>query len=189
MENALPDTYLTGQPLNADTFSELLPKVNKGVSPFTPLIPIGTNADPVQTTVGDENPSKRLDCLEYLLPPPIAKIIKIGSVPSLRPRQLWEGTVIERQNGSFIARVNDRTNPSNPDEVVIFEFDELSQEDKKLVEPGASFYWTIGTERSPAGTIRNVEMVSFRRLPRWSSSSVREAEQEAREIAQLFLSQ
>jgi hypothetical protein len=72
--------------------------------------------------------------------------------------------------------------------LVTFELEEVSPEDKKLVQPGASFYWTIGVEQSPAGQIQNIDRVIFRRLPGWSTSSVREAEREAREIAELFFS-
>ena len=65
-------------------------------------------------------------------------------------------------------------------------FEEVSPEDRKFVRPGASFYWTIGVEKSPAGQITNIDRIYFRRLPGWSASAVREAEQEATEIAALL---
>jgi hypothetical protein len=73
--------------------------------------------------------------------------------------------------------------------LVTFELDEVSPEDKKLVQPGASFYWTIGVERSPAGQIQNIDRVMFRRLPGWRASSVRDAEREAGSIAELLFSE
>jgi hypothetical protein len=189
MENVLQDTYLTGQPLKADTFLEMLQNVKTSGPRLDQSLFAGSNANPSQTTSADESSAKKLDFIDYLVPPPIAKIRRIGPVSILRPRQQWEGTVIERQNGSFVARVSDRTNPSNSDELVTFELEEVSPEDKKLVQPGAAFYWTIGVEQSPARSIRNVEILSFRRLPSWSASSVREAEHEANEIAQLLFSE
>jgi hypothetical protein len=106
--------------------------------------------------------------------------------PTLRLRQLWEGTVISCDAGSFTARVVDRTNPLNPDEAVTFELNEISADDLQLVQPGAAFYWTLGTERSPAGQIRNVNFVNFRRLPNWKESSFREAEKRSERILSLF---
>jgi hypothetical protein len=148
----------------------------------------GINEGLSETAADSQKLPQKPDYLDYLVPPPIVKIDRIGSVSILRPRQQWEGTVVECQGGSFVARVNDRTNPSNSDELVTFEIEEVSPEDRQLVQPGATFYWTIGVEQSPARSIRNVEIVNFRRLPHWSASSVREAEQEARSIAQvLFL--
>ena len=188
MEKTSPDTYLTGQPLKANTFGELLTGTETGIPPIVPDISSGANRSFAQTTANQEKLAKEQEFLAYLVRP-IPKNIRLKPVPTLRARQVWEGTVLERQGNSFVARVNDRTNPSNPDEIVTFELDEISQEDQKLAEPGFSFYWTIGTERSPAGQIRNIAMVNFRRLPYWTTSSVREAEQEAKSIVQQLFSE
>jgi len=184
----LPDTSLTGQPLKADTFASFLPNSNVGKLAISPELSGGARQTFSQTTVDQEQPDNQQQFLSFVTRP-IPKPPNPKPAPTLRPLQLWEGTIIECQNGSFVALVNDRTDPLNPDELVTFESVEVSKEDMKLIQPGASFYWTVGVERSPAGQIRNVEMLNFRRLPGWNASSVREAEQEAREIADLFASE
>jgi hypothetical protein len=55
--------------------------------------------------------------------------------------------------------------PSRP-EFSEFGFDELSNdEDFNLVVEGAVFYWTLGRLKNPAGTLLNVSLLRFRRLP------------------------
>jgi hypothetical protein len=184
----LQDTSLTGQPLKADTFGPSVPGVKLGSLTIGPELSAGTKQSLSQTTVDQEKPANEREFLAFVERPiPRDLHPKVASI--LRQRQLWEGTVTESINGSFVGRVHDRTNPSNSDELVTFELEEVSPEDRKFVRPGASFYWTIGVEKSPAGQITNIDRIYFRRLPGWSASSVREAEQEAREIAALLFSE
>jgi hypothetical protein len=187
MENALPDTYLIGQPLKANTFGEQQqPDVGASLLVFTPLLSMA-NEESSRTMAEQEESSKRLKAYDFVYPPPTGGVVGSEPVARLNPRQAWEGTVIECLGSSFLARVTDRTNPSNPDELVTFDLDEISEEDRKMVEKGSSFYWTIGTERSPAGQIKNVDMVNFRRLPGWKASSFREADREAQDAIRLLL--
>jgi len=184
----LPDTSLSGQPLKADTFDRSFQVAEMSNWRISPELSAGLKQSLSNTTVDQERPDNEREFLAYVTRP-IPKYTRHKIAAILRPRQLWEGTVVECQNGSFVARVIDRTEPSNTDELVTFELDEVSPEDKKLVQPGASFYWTIGVERSPAGQIQNIDRVMFRRLPGWRASSVRDAEREAGSIAELLFSE
>jgi hypothetical protein len=114
-----------------------------------------------------------------------------GRAPRLKTRQLWEGTVTELSNTGFAAVLTDKTNPRNPDEQVIFDFDntEISPEDQKLISPGSSFYWIIGNERTLAGQVKNVSMVQFRRIPAWTERRLATAADRARRIRESFLEQ
>ncbi len=94
----------------------------------------------------------------------------------------------EARNDGFVATLTDKTNPSNPDEQVVFDIGEVSEEDRGFTTVGSSFYWTIGSERMPSGQLKNVSMLQFRRLPAWTRSSVARAEARARNIGQLFRS-
>jgi hypothetical protein len=94
---------------------------------------------------------------------------------SLQIRQLWEGTVTEVRGQAFVAILNDKTQPNSPDEQVEFERFELREEDRSLVEPGAVFYWMIGTERTSSGQVRNISTIELSRLPLWTRSSLRTA--------------
>jgi hypothetical protein len=64
--------------------------------------------------------------------------------------------VVGVEKNEFVAVVNDKTEPSNPEEEVSFDLADVSEQDRSLVQIGASFYWLIGRERTPAGTIRNI---------------------------------
>jgi hypothetical protein len=94
---------------------------------------------------------------------------------TLQIRQLWEGTVTEVRGQAFVAVLTDKTQPNSPDERVEFERFELRNEDRSLVEPGAMFYWMIGTERTASGQVRNISTIELSRLPLWTRSSLKAA--------------
>lgn len=153
--------------------------------PFIGEIEAGGRQSLPQTTVEQKTPASVQEFLKNVVQP-APRPIRIKAESTLIPRQLWEGTVIDCHQDSFVGRVVDLTNPANPDELVTFELGELSSEDRPLVQPGAAFYWTVGVEQTRAGQIKNVDMLNFRRLPAWTSSSIREAEQKAARIANLL---
>jgi hypothetical protein len=188
MENASPDTYLTGQPLKADTFAEQRrPSFESKILVFTSLSNLA-NREVLPATVNKENASDDIKGADFICSPPVGGQLRTEPVARLTPRQAWEGTVVECRADSFLARVTDQTNSANPDELVTFDLDEISEDDRQMVKAGSSFYWTIGTEKSPAGQIKNIDMVIFRRLPRWKNSALRRAEQDAKEAMRLLFS-
>ena len=87
---------------------------------------------------------------------PVQRTLNQGKRAALLTQQLWEGTVVGVEKNEFVAVVNDKTEPSNPEEEVSFDLADVSEQDRSLVQIGASFYWLIGRERTPAGTIRNI---------------------------------
>jgi hypothetical protein len=111
-----------------------------------------------------------------------------GKGPILQTRQLWEGTVTQVSNGGFIAVVSDKTDPTNPQEQVSFDLGDVSDEDHELVRVGSSFYWIIGRERT-GGTVRNVSIVQFRRVPAWTASAMSKASERARRFAEVLRAQ
>jgi hypothetical protein len=112
----------------------------------------------------------------------------VGHAPSLKTRQLWEGTVTDVGKGGFIAVLSDRTDRNNPDEQATFEFDktEISPDDELLLKPGASFYWIIGNEQTVAGQVKNVSMIQFRRVPAWTDHALEIAAKRARLLRESF---
>ena len=120
--------------------------------------------------------------------PPVPLVSK-GSGPTLQIRQLWEGTVIDVRDGQFVATLSDKTSPSNPDEQAVFECSEISFDDRHLVGPGSVFYWAIGTESTPAGQLRNVSSIEFRRVPAWTRSALQRAENRVSHLKELFQSE
>jgi hypothetical protein len=101
-------------------------------------------------------------------------------------KQLWEGTVTELRDETFLAVLNDKSRPDTPAEQVEFESVELRQDDWPLVAPGAVFYWMIGTERTPSGQVRNVSNIEFSRLPVWTRSSLNAASEKGSRVEQWF---
>ncbi len=109
-----------------------------------------------------------------------------GRDPALQTRQLWEGTVVEIHDGRFLATLTDRTNPGNSDEGAAFDYAEVSPEDYGLVVPGAAFYWTIGSERTVGGQVKNISVLQFRRVPAWTKRALTRAAERARHVRKAF---
>ena len=179
MPNGPSTIFLNGQALKAESFSA---KTFEDLPQIRPLVPeITTSAMQVENqrviSQGKAYEAGRL--YEKIVAPKYT----VMATAALKPRQIWEGIVVNCTATKFIARIVDRTNPSNPEEVAEFESEEVSDDDRQLIKPGASFYWTVGTERSPAGQIRNVAIVNFRRTPRWSRASIQKASKRAKAIA------
>jgi hypothetical protein len=104
-------------------------------------------------------------------------VIRKG-VYSVQPRfvslQKWEGVVLEVLDDSFLARLVDLTNGGS-DEEAEFALEEVTPEDRVLVEPGAVFYWNIGYNDSISGQRTRVSEIRFRRLPAWQPEELKEA--------------
>jgi hypothetical protein len=106
--------------------------------------------------------------------------------PTLHAKQVWEGVVTKLTSTDFSAIVRDRTNPLNPEESVVIERDELSPADADLVVEGAAFYWVVGAERTPAGQQKNVSVIQFKRLPRWTDRRIAQAKARVQQLQELF---
>jgi hypothetical protein len=98
--------------------------------------------------------------------------------------QKWEGYVLDVTEDSFRARLVTIEGEGPPQEVEI-PLEELVPEDRKLVEPGAVFYWSIGYLDRPSGRLRT-SLIRFRRLPAWSSRELEKARTEAEKLGALL---
>jgi hypothetical protein len=96
--------------------------------------------------------------------------------------QQWEGVVDGVNDGSFVARLVDRT-AGEPDEEAEFDLAEVPAGDRDLVVPGAVFYWSVGYRTSATGTRLRASIMSFRRLPAWTEAEKGQARERAEEIA------
>lgn len=167
---------------------------------FGSVTPLGVAQKPSRETstlmisVGDQMNQSAIEQTNSPLVPsgatirPRLRVVAPGRITRLKTRQLWYGTVTEINDQGFVAILSDKTNPENPDEQASFEFDlsEISPEDLQLVSLGSSFYWTIGTELSVARQVTNVSRLEFRRMPRWTKSSLARAKNNADQIRELF---
>lgn len=99
--------------------------------------------------------------------------------------QKWEGIVQEIKPKSFIAKLVDLSSNS-PEEVAEFPFEEISDDDKILLEEGAIFYWNIGYQISPSGQKRRTSLIRFRRLPAWHQKDLDRGIKKAEELYALL---
>jgi hypothetical protein len=95
--------------------------------------------------------------------------------------QKWEGVVLEVRSDSFLTRLVDLTLPG-PDEEAEFSLDEVSEEDRPLIRPGAIFYWNIGYHTSYSGQRTRTSLIRFRRLPAWTREELEAAKREAERL-------
>lgn len=92
--------------------------------------------------------------------------------------QSWEGTVLEVEQDSFVARLVDATG-EHPDEEISLSMEELCDFDLELLEPGAILYWTIGYRHQIGGARERVSRIRLRRLPAWTKRQLDEARERA----------
>jgi len=120
----------------------------------------------------------------------------VSGPEELRPRDFgkrglttishWEGVVESVEGRTFHARLtpfqNGRPLPAKI-EYADFDLEELATEsDREFVQPGSVFYWTLGRGKNVAGTVANVSLLRFRRLPAFSDYQERQARSEAQEL-------
>tara|TARA_R110002110_G_scaffold414951_1_gene647103 strand:- start:383713 stop:384252 length:540 start_codon:yes stop_codon:yes gene_type:complete len=101
-------------------------------------------------------------------------------------KQVWNGTVLLVNDSCIEARLQDKTNPSNPDEIAIIPLDEFDESDRRMLEEGALFYWHIGYEDSLKFARRRFSKIRIRRLPLWTHDEIEKAKRVATDEAQFF---
>ena len=102
------------------------------------------------------------------------------------PLQVWEGAVISKEKDSFTARLFDETNEDEGEKEVEIEYDEISEDDLNLLEPGAIFNWYIGYQESAFGQRERKSTIVFRRLPAWTKREIEEAKGKTQRIKEIL---
>jgi hypothetical protein len=104
--------------------------------------------------------------------------------------QDWEGVVETVDAETFTARLRDRTNnESYAAEKAELPISDISDDDLELLRPGAIFYLTIGRLTRPNGRQDRLGRLVFRRLPGWTESTLRRAEQRAERLRRFLAPQ
>ena len=96
----------------------------------------------------------------------------------------WQGHVVSVGEETFTAIIKDVLEQS-PDEEVEIYLEEISQDDRPLVVPGAHFYWAIGYRDVIGGTRMRASLIKMQRLPGWTEDDLREARGWAARLQQL----
>ncbi len=116
--------------------------------------------------------------------PPLRSLVGNNKQEELRQR--FSGIVLEVTNNHWVAELDDLDQPDYPTEVMDFAYDEVSEVDMPLIQPGAMFYYYIGTEETDFVARRSFEKITFRRLPVWTKAEINAAKQGADDYLWLF---
>lgn len=118
--------------------------------------------------------------------PPRVPLLRVRNSTPIIPRsieilQQWEGVVSEVSDDEFTADLNSLTEEDAQPLTGEISFDEVSDADRPLIQGGAVFYWVIGYDKSPAGQVRRISEIRFRRSPEWTGRKLDAIREEARE--------
>ena len=102
-------------------------------------------------------------------------------------KQILNGTVIECSELEMTARLEDITNPGNPDEMITLPLEEIESRDRSLIQPGALFLWHIGYRSGPKYPRERFSKICFRRLPKWTDDEIQDANKLSQEYANYLL--
>jgi hypothetical protein len=101
-------------------------------------------------------------------------------------RQTWNGIILESNENQLTVRLEDVSNPQNPDEIAELSIEEIEGRDRALVEPGAMFRWYIGYRYGATTPRERFSKIVIRRLPKWSEEELTAAEAKAKEYIDFF---
>lgn len=107
---------------------------------------------------------------------------RVAPRASFEPIQEWEGYVVSVGAQGFLARLLDRTAELLVEtEEAEFSFEDVSEDDLSLIEPGAVFRWSVGYEKRVTGVRHKISSIVFRRLPIWTAKELSLARARARD--------
>lgn len=101
-------------------------------------------------------------------------------------KQIFSGFVTKIEGHGITARISDITEPSRPDEEIVFDIHEIDERESDLLELGAQFYWHIGYRQGPMTSKHRFSTIRLRRLPRWTKDELEFSEQAANEYVEFF---
>lgn len=108
----------------------------------------------------------RLQVGELMLAPPKMTPFK----EYFKAIQKWEGKVVSLSTDTFRAILSPLVGERIEQEAEIYVQD-VTPDERSLIEPGAIFYWSIGYLERPSGRVRE-SVIRFRRLPTWTNFEV-----------------
>lgn len=101
----------------------------------------------------------------------------------LTPTAEWEGFVERvREVDFYVKMINLESRSPLPTDHATFSIDDVSENDRHLLKPGAIVRWIIGRERLPNGQIRKVSELYFRMLPAHTRTDYRRALNKVNEL-------
>ncbi|MBI2412109.1 MAG: hypothetical protein HYV24_02740 [Deltaproteobacteria bacterium] len=118
---------------------------------------------------------------------PSFKAVTEQAITPIALLQEWEGYVECINENEFTASLVDITKKKNiAEEEADFPIEDLNQDDKRLLKPGAVFRWLIGY-RSIGGTKERFSKIVFRRMPQWTARDFEAARTKAKYISRTIV--
>jgi hypothetical protein len=149
---------LGGYPVGGTMFAGVVGFVVPSSSPRPRTTPLLETMPPTGTSDSKTlNAEERSTDLEPVAVPPL---------PSFQPTTtvgLWLGSVERVEAESLIAHLVDLEH-GRPEEVAEFDLAEVAEDDRALVRPGATFFWSITRVRTESGRVEQRSELRFRRL-------------------------
>ncbi len=162
--------------------------------PRVPAAEVSATSFPAAKPTLDTGSKEERD-LSELKPSPRRPILFPEDQPP-EPREVflvlqdWEGSVETIGSETFTARLRDRADDGTyVGEMAELPIADVSEDDQELLQPGAVFYLTVGRLVRESGRRDLVGRIVFRRLPAWTASSFRRAEQRADRLARFLAPQ
>jgi hypothetical protein len=115
---------------------------------------------------------------------PIVQVRRSEPTEFFEVRQKWEGYVQSVDEETFSAVLTAIQGDEGEQQAEIY-LENIDEVDRKLIEPGAIFYWSVGYLDRPSGRQR-ASVIRFRRLPAWTRADIEEAQAEAEELSSMF---
>lgn len=108
---------------------------------------------------------------------------------SFKTLESWVGKVItvDREAKQFTALANSDRQQTIQEQAE-FSFEEISEDDASLVQPGAIFYWSVGYLVNEYGGRSTASVIRFRRLRHWTRKELVAAKARAAGYADWFVS-
>lgn len=98
--------------------------------------------------------------------------------------QKWVGYVTEVGKDTFRSRITTMVGEGHAQDAEIYT-EEVDVDDRSLIKPGATFYWSIGYLDRPSGRLRT-SVLRFRRLPVWTDKEIEAAKGTIKNLKGLF---
>ena len=101
--------------------------------------------------------------------------------------QEWEGYVLDVGPKNFTARLLDLTAESSiEEEEAEVPIEEISEQDRLRIQPGAFFRWSIGYEHMASGVQKRVSLIVFHEPSIFTEKDIRDGQAWAAETRRLL---
>lgn len=170
------NTKITGN-IATDLKNEVVEDIEEYIRPYREPSPPGEVGITSYSSQSKESPNLEFSRVNA------KSIVKVLPRYEFTLKQKWVGYVISVSDDAFLARLITMVGEGTEIEAEIY-LEEVAERDHPLIQPGATFYWSIGYNDTSGR--QRVSEIRFRRLPPWTREELEIANAEAASIRALF---